>query len=120
MATAVDREALEEAVARGQELLKQGKLDDAQKAFAAALMLDDQNAKVLALLGLTYFRGGKLQQARPIYEDLVERLPTDASHRLNLGLGSAVSVLIFLMVAVIALLLVKGFGTTLSQQRGER
>jgi hypothetical protein len=86
VATAVDREALEEAVARGQELLKQGKLDDAQKAFAAALLLDDQNSKVLALLGLTYFRGGKLQQARPIYEDLVERLPTDASHRLNLGL----------------------------------
>lgn len=86
VATAVDREALEEAVARGQELLKQGKLDDAQKAFAAALLLDEQNAKVLALLGLTYFRGGKLQQARPIYEDLVERLPTDASHRLNLGL----------------------------------
>jgi tetratricopeptide (TPR) repeat protein/uncharacterized protein (AIM24 family) len=86
VATAVDREALEEAVARGQELLKQGRLDDAQKAFAAALLLDDQNAKVLALLGLTYFRGGKLHQARPIYEDLVERLPTDASHRLNLGL----------------------------------
>ena len=86
VATAVDREALEEAVARGQELLKQGKLDDAQKAFAAALLLDDQSSKVLALLGLTYFRGGKLQQARPIYEDLVERLPTDASHRLNLAL----------------------------------
>jgi multiple sugar transport system permease protein len=41
-------------------------------------------------------------------------------NRLNLGLGSAVSVLIFLMVAVIAFLFVKGFGTTLSQQRGER
>lgn len=86
MATAFDREAFDQAVARGSDLLKQGKLDDAQKAFAAALLLDDQNAKVLALLGLTYFRGGKLHQARPIYEDLVERLPTDASHRLNLGL----------------------------------
>jgi uncharacterized protein (AIM24 family) len=84
--TAHDREAFDEAVQRGSDLLKSGKLDDAQKAFAAALLLDDQNAKVLALLGLTYFRGGKLHQARPIYEDLVERLPTDASHRLNLGL----------------------------------
>lgn len=73
-------------MAKGSDLLKQGKLDDAQKAFAAALLVDDQNAKVLALLGLTYFRAGKLLQARPIYEDLVERLPTDASHRLNLGL----------------------------------
>ena len=86
MATAVDREAFDQAVQRGNDLLKQGKLDDAQKAFSAALLIDDQNAKVLALLGLTYFRGGKLHQARPIYEDLVERLPTDASHRLNLGL----------------------------------
>ena len=41
-------------------------------------------------------------------------------NRLNLGLGSAVSVLVFLMVAVIAFLFVKGFGTSLAQQRGEK
>lgn len=40
--------------------------------------------------------------------------------RLNLGLGSAVSVLIFVGVLLIAFLFVKGFGTDLSQQRGER
>jgi multiple sugar transport system permease protein len=40
-------------------------------------------------------------------------------NRLNLGLGSAVSVLIFFLVAVIAFLFIKGFGTTLAQQRGE-
>jgi multiple sugar transport system permease protein len=39
--------------------------------------------------------------------------------RLNLGLGSAVSVLIFLAVVLIAVLFVKGFGTSLAQQRGE-
>jgi multiple sugar transport system permease protein len=39
--------------------------------------------------------------------------------RLNLGLGSAVSVLIFACVLVIAFLFVKGFGTNLAQQRGE-
>lgn len=39
--------------------------------------------------------------------------------RLNLGLGSAVSVLIFLCVVLIAVLFVKGFGTSLAQQRGE-
>jgi multiple sugar transport system permease protein len=38
--------------------------------------------------------------------------------RLNLGLGSAVSVIIFLMVLVIAFLFVKGFGTTLPSGRG--
>ncbi|OWY63069.1 ABC transporter permease, partial [cyanobacterium TDX16] len=39
--------------------------------------------------------------------------------RLNLGLGSAVSVLIFLCVLIIAFLFVKGFGANLAQQRGE-
>jgi multiple sugar transport system permease protein len=38
--------------------------------------------------------------------------------RLNLGLGSAISVLIFLCVVLIAFLFVKGFGTSLEQQRG--
>ncbi len=39
--------------------------------------------------------------------------------RLNLGLGSAVSVLIFLCVVLIAAMFVKGLGTNLAQQRGE-
>jgi multiple sugar transport system permease protein len=39
--------------------------------------------------------------------------------RLNLGVGSAISVLIFLCVVFIAALFVKGFGTSLAQQRGE-
>jgi multiple sugar transport system permease protein len=40
-------------------------------------------------------------------------------NRLNLGLGSAVSVLIFFMVAIVAFLFIRGFGTSLAQQRGE-
>jgi multiple sugar transport system permease protein len=40
--------------------------------------------------------------------------------RLNLGLGSAVSVLIFACVVIIALLFVKGFGTALARGAGER
>ena len=39
--------------------------------------------------------------------------------RLNLGVGSAISVLIFLCVVLIAFLFVKGFGTSLAKQRGE-
>ena len=39
--------------------------------------------------------------------------------RLNLGLGSAVSVLIFLCVVVIAVLFVKGFGTHLARREDE-
>src|SRR6476620_3894956 len=82
----MDREAVDEAIARGSELLKQGKLDDAVKAFRQALIIDGENPRILALIGLTHFRAGQFPQARPIYEELVEHAPTDASHRLNLGL----------------------------------
>ncbi|MEO8699284.1 MAG: tetratricopeptide repeat protein [Kofleriaceae bacterium] len=81
-----DREALEQAIVRGSELLKQGKLEQAQRAFRSALEIDGENLKVLALLGLSHFRASEFVEARPIYEDLVELAPTDASHRLNLGL----------------------------------
>lgn len=84
--TALDREAIDEAVSRGSDLLKQGKLEEAAKAFRSALLLDETNPRVLALLGLTYFKSAQFPQAQPIYEELVERAPTDASHRLNLGL----------------------------------
>jgi multiple sugar transport system permease protein len=40
-------------------------------------------------------------------------------NRLNLGLGSTVSVLIFVCVTIIAFLFIRGFGTSLGQQRGE-
>ena len=81
-----DREAVEQAVVRGSELLKQGRTDQAQRAFRGALEAEPDNARVLALLGLSHFRAGEFAEARPIYEQLVERSPTDASHRLNLGL----------------------------------
>jgi hypothetical protein len=77
---------LEQAVTRGSELLRQGNIEGAQKVFRAALALDEGNPRLLALLGLSHFKGGQFAQARPIYEQLVERAPTDASHRLNLGL----------------------------------
>ncbi|ABA56811.1 carbohydrate ABC transporter membrane protein 1, CUT1 family [Nitrosococcus oceani ATCC 19707] len=40
--------------------------------------------------------------------------------RLNLGLGSAVSVLIFIAVILIALLFIKGFGTSIARQESEK
>ncbi len=78
--------AFDEAVARGSDALKQGNLSVAQQQFREALEAEPDNVRVLALLGLTYFRGNQFAEARPIYENLVERAPTDASHRLNLGL----------------------------------
>src|SRR4051795_3275324 len=41
-------------------------------------------------------------------------------NRVNIGLGSAVSVLIFICVILIAVLFVKGFGASTAQQRGEK
>jgi multiple sugar transport system permease protein len=41
-------------------------------------------------------------------------------NRVNLGLGSAISVLIFIAVILIAVLFVKGFGASTAQQRGEK
>lgn len=81
-----DREAFDEAVARGSEQLKTGNLAEAQRWFRSALEHDPDSTRVLALLGLTYFRGNQFAEAHPIYEQLVEKAPTDASHRLNLGL----------------------------------
>src|SRR3954465_4667332 len=40
-------------------------------------------------------------------------------NRVNLGLGSAISVLIFIAVILIAMLFIKGFGASTAQQRGE-
>ena len=77
---------MDQAIARGSEHLKQGQLEDALRAFQGALDLDPGNTRVLALVGLAHFRSNRFGDARPIYEDLVERAPTDASHRLNLGL----------------------------------
>jgi multiple sugar transport system permease protein len=41
-------------------------------------------------------------------------------NQLNLGLGSAVSIILFLIVIIIAFIFVKGFRTNLGQVRGER
>lgn len=81
-----DREAIEQAVATGSEQLKAGRLDLAQASFREALAAEPDNLRVLALLGLTYFRGGQFSDAQPVYEKLVELSATDPSHRLNLGL----------------------------------
>lgn len=80
------RESFERAMVRGNELLREANLVEAQRSFLAALQHDPDNVRALALLGLTYFRANQFSDARPIYEELCGRLPNDASHHLNLGL----------------------------------
>ena len=76
----------EQQIVAGSEHLRQSRLADAQRAFIAALEAQPGHPKALALLGLTYFRGGNYAQARPVYEELTSLLPTDPAHHLNLGL----------------------------------
>lgn len=80
------REAFERAIVRGNELLREGELAEAQQAFLAALKHEPDNVRALALLGLTYFRANQYGDALPVYQELCARLPNDAAHRLNLGL----------------------------------
>lgn len=80
------REAFERAVVRGNELLREGNVAEAQQAFRAALQHDPENVRALALLGLAYFRGNDYEEARPIYEELCSLLPDDPANHLNLGL----------------------------------
>jgi hypothetical protein len=76
----------EQHLIAGGELLRQSRLVQAQQELEAALALSPESNKALALLGLAYFRGGKFDQARPVYERLVKAAPLDGSYQLNLGL----------------------------------
>jgi Tetratricopeptide repeat/Mitochondrial biogenesis AIM24 len=76
----------EQHLVAGSEHLRHSRLAEAQRAFLAALEVQPGHPKALALLGLTYFRAGRYDDARPVYEELVRALPSDASHHLNLGL----------------------------------
>jgi multiple sugar transport system permease protein len=68
---------------------------DAFRVFDSAFILTGGNLRTVSILG---------------YDTLITRL--------NLGIGSAVSVLIFLCVVIIAVIFVRGFGVTGTQQRG--
>ena len=76
----------EQHLVTGGELLRQDRVDDAQREFLRALELMPGDLKALGLLGLACFRLQAFDQALPVYEQLVALKPDDASYRLNLGL----------------------------------
>ncbi|HUQ03925.1 MAG TPA: tetratricopeptide repeat protein [Kofleriaceae bacterium] len=76
----------EQHLIAGGELLRQSRLAQAQQELEAALEISPDSSKALALLGLAYFRGGKFDKARPVYERLTKATPLDGSFALNLGL----------------------------------
>jgi hypothetical protein len=76
----------EQHLIAGGELLRQSRLAQAQQELEQALEINPESSKALALLGLAYFRGGKFDKARPVYERLTKAAPLDGSYQLNLGL----------------------------------
>jgi uncharacterized protein (AIM24 family) len=82
----VSDKAYAQHLARGGELLRADKIDDARVELEAAAALKPGDGKILNLLGLTYFRLGRYREAQEIYGELVGRQPEDAALRLNLGL----------------------------------
>src|SRR5262249_46960522 len=73
-------------IARGGELLRAEKLEEACAELRLALELKPGDLKVLNLLGLVTFRLGRYGEARDIFQDLANRQPNDPSLQLNLGL----------------------------------
>lgn len=68
------------------ELLRGGRLEDAQREVAAALRLRPDDVRAQNLLGLLHFRTGRLDEARSIYQRLLGQQAEDVALRLNLGL----------------------------------
>jgi Flp pilus assembly protein TadD/uncharacterized protein (AIM24 family) len=73
-------------LAKGGELLRADRVEEARAELEQALALKAGDGKILNLLGLCYFRLGQYGDAMTIYVDLVGRTPNDPSLRLNLGL----------------------------------
>jgi len=73
---------------KGRELLEAKKHGDAEKQLEEAYLLRPRDARVLNLLGLAYFRGGKLDKAGEVYRKLVAESPEAHTLHHNLGLIS--------------------------------
>jgi uncharacterized protein (AIM24 family) len=71
---------------RGGELLRAERIDEACAELERARELKPGDGKTLNLLGLTYFRLARYDDARAIYAELIQRAPQDSALRLNLGL----------------------------------
>jgi tetratricopeptide (TPR) repeat protein len=84
--TASEREQFEQHLVEGGELLRSDRVEDARRAFEAALALRPDDHKALGLVGLACFRLQAFGDAQTVYEKLVDAFPDDASYRLNLGL----------------------------------
>jgi uncharacterized protein (AIM24 family) len=71
---------------KGGELLRAEKVVEAAAELELAHGLKPGDPKIMNLLGLTYFRLERYEEAQRLYGSLREKQPKDAGIRLNLGL----------------------------------
>jgi uncharacterized protein (AIM24 family) len=71
---------------KGKELFDARRFDEAERQLEEAYLLRPRDPRVLNLLGLVYFRGGKLPKAEEVYRKLVAESPDAHTLHYNLGL----------------------------------
>lgn len=69
-----------------ERLLEAGDLEGARQQLETWLQHEPADARARGLLGLCYFRLGRLDEAAAVYQELVDRNPDDPTLRVNLGL----------------------------------
>ncbi len=70
----------------GSDLMRAGRVEEAQVHFEKALALSPKDEQAKNLLGLSLFRGGELERAEQLFAELVHDNPVEPSLRLNLAL----------------------------------
>lgn len=78
-----------ETLERGVAAHQAGRLDDALKAYRAALELKPNDAEASSLCGLALLHSGKGEEAMPLLQQAVDREPGQSGYRLNLAEGLA-------------------------------
>jgi|CXWL01.1.fsa_nt_gi Flp pilus assembly protein TadD len=73
-------------VQRARACLSEGKADLAEKELAEAYLLKPRDLTVLSLLGVLYFKQGRLERAEEVFGKLAAGAPSDPAILFNLGL----------------------------------
>jgi tetratricopeptide (TPR) repeat protein len=71
---------------KGRELFEARRFEEAERQLEEAYLLRPRDARVLNLLGLVYYRGGKLGKAEEVYRKLIAESPEAHTLHYNLGL----------------------------------
>lgn len=70
---------------KGKELLESGNIEESVKYLDKAYANDPDNDKILNILGLAYYKSGRLENAYQIYRKLINKSPENSILRLNIG-----------------------------------